>query len=184
MSNFALSEVQSQAILDMRLKRLTGLEKSKIEEEIAELEKLVKELEEILASEEKILEVIKNEMLEIKAKYADERRTHIDMTAVDYIEDESLIPVENVVITLTNNGYIKRLPADTYKTQNRGGMGVKGMATNEEDFVEHLINATSHDYILMFTNKGKVYRIKGYEIPEYSRQSKGLPIINLSLIHI
>jgi len=179
MSNFALSEVQSQAILDMRLKRLTGLEKSKIEEEIVELEKLVKELEEILASEEKILEVIKNEMLEIKAKYADERRTHIDMTAVDYIEDESLIPVENVVITLTNNGYIKRLPADTYKTQNRGGMGVKGMATNEEDFVEHLINATSHDYILMFTNKGKVYRIKGYEIPEYSRQSKGLPIINL-----
>ena len=179
MSNFALSEVQSQAILDMRLKRLTGLEKSKIEEEIAELEKLVKELEEILASEEKILGVIKNEMLEIKAKYADERRTHIDMTAVDYIEDESLIPVENVVITLTNNGYIKRLPADTYKTQNRGGMGVKGMATNEEDFVEHLINATSHDYILMFTNKGKVYRIKGYEIPEYSRQSKGLPIINL-----
>ena len=179
MSNFALSEVQSQAILDMRLKRLTGLEKSKIEEEIAELEKLVKELEEILASEEKILEVIKTEMLEIKDKYADERRTHIDMTAIDYIEDESLIPVENVVITLTNKGYIKRLPADTYKTQNRGGMGVKGMATNEEDFVEHLINATSHDYILMFTNKGKVYRIKGYEIPEYSRQSKGLPIINL-----
>ena len=179
MSNFALSEVQSQAILDMRLKRLTGLEKSKIEEEIAELEKLVRELEEILASEEKILEVIKTEMLEIKDKYADERRTHIDMTAIDYIEDESLIPVENVVITLTNKGYIKRLPADTYKTQNRGGMGVKGMATNEEDFVEHLINATSHDYILMFTNKGKVYRIKGYEIPEYSRQSKGLPIINL-----
>ena len=179
MSNFALSEVQSQAILDMRLKRLTGLEKSKIEEEIAELEKLVKELEEILASEEKILEVIKTEMLEIKDKYADERRTHIDMTAIDYIEDESLIPVENVVITLTNRGYIKRLPADTYKTQNRGGMGVKGMATNEEDFVEHLINATSHDYILLFTNRGKVYRIKGYEIPEYSRQSKGLPIINL-----
>lgn len=179
MSNFALSEVQSQAILDMRLKRLTGLEKSKIEEEIAELEKLVKELEEILASEEKILEVIKTEMLEIKDKYADGRRTHIDMTAIDYIEDESLIPVENVVITLTNKGYIKRLPADTYKTQNRGGMGVKGMATNEEDFVEHLINATSHDYILMFTNMGKVYRIKGYEIPEYSRQSKGLPIINL-----
>ena len=179
MSNFALSEVQSQAILDMRLKRLTGLEKSKIEEEIAELEKLVKELEEILASEEKILEVIKTEMLEIKDKYADERRTHIDMTAIDYIEDESLIPVENVVITLTNKGYIKRLPADTYKTQNRGGMGVKGMATNEEDFVEHLINATSHDYILMFTNKGKVYRLKGYEIPQFSRQSKGLPIINL-----
>ena len=179
MTNFGLSEVQSQAILDMRLKRLTGLEKSKIEEEIAELQRLVKELEEILASEEKILAVIKEEMLEIKDKYADERRTHIDMTAVDYIEDESLIPVENVVITLTNKGYIKRLTSDTYKTQNRGGMGVKGMATNEEDFVEHLINATSHDYILMFTNKGKVYRIKGYEIPEFSRQSKGLPIINL-----
>ena len=179
MTNFGLSEVQSQAILDMRLKRLTGLEKSKIEEEIAELQRLVKELEEILASEEKILAVIKEEMLEIKEKYADERRTHIDMTAVDYIEDESLIPVENVVITLTNKGYIKRLTSDTYKTQNRGGMGVKGMATNEEDFVEHLINATSHDYILMFTNKGKVYRIKGYEIPEFSRQSKGLPIINL-----
>jgi len=179
MTNFCLSEVQSQAILDMRLKRLTGLEKSKIEEEIAELQRLVKELEEILASEEKILGVIKEEMLEIKEKYADERRTHIDMTAVDYIEDESLIPVESVVITLTNKGYIKRLTSDTYKTQNRGGMGVKGMATNEEDFVEHLINATSHDYILMFTNKGKVYRIKGYEIPEFSRQSKGLPIINL-----
>ncbi len=179
MSNFALSEVQSQAILDMRLKRLTGLEKSKIEEEIAELLKLVKELEDILASEERILEVIKNEMLEIKGKYADDRRTHIDMTAIDFIEDESLIPVENVVITLTNKGYIKRLPADTYKTQNRGGIGIKGMTTNEEDFVEHLINATSHDYILLFTNKGKVYRIKGYEIPEYSRQSKGLPIINL-----
>ena len=179
MTSFGLSEVQSQAILDMRLKRLTGLEKSKIEEEIAELQRFVKELEEILASEEKILAVIKEEMLEIKEKYADERRTHIDMTAVDYIEDESLIPVENVVITLTNKGYIKRLTSDTYKTQNRGGMGVKGMATNEEDFVEHLINATSHDYILMFTNKGKVYRIKGYEIPEFSRQSKGLPIINL-----
>ena len=179
MSNFALSEVQSQAILDMRLKRLTGLEKSKIEEEIAELEKLVRELEEILASEEKILEVIKNEMLEIKDKYADERRTHIDMTAIDYIEDESLIPVENVVITLTNKGYIKRLPADTYKTQNRGGVGIKGMTTNEEDFVEQLVSMKTHDYILFFSNKGRVYRMKGYEVPEYSRQSKGLPIINL-----
>ena len=101
------------------------------------------------------------------------------MTAVEYIEDESLIPEESIVITLTKNGYIKRLPSDTYKTQNRGGMGIKGMTINEEDFVEHLINSTTHDYILMFSNKGKVYRIKGYEIPEYSRQSKGLPIINL-----
>lgn len=179
MDNFGLSEVQAQAILDMRLKRLTGLEKAKIEEEIGELEKLVKELEEIIASEVKILEIIKKEMLEIRDRYADERRTHIDMSAIDYIDDESLIPNENIVITLTNKGYIKRLPSDTYRTQNRGGMGIKGMATNEEDFVEHLINSTTHDYILMFTNKGKVYRMKGYEIPEYSRQSKGLPVINL-----
>ena len=179
MNKFGLSEVQAQAILDMRLKRLTGLEKSKIEDEIAELEKLVKELEEILASEERILGVIKDEMLEIKNRYADDRRTHIDMNAADYIEDESLIPVQDVVITLTNNGYIKRLPSDTYRTQNRGGMGIKGMSMNEDDFVEHLINASTHDYILMFTNFGKVYRLKGYEIPEYSRQSKGLPIINL-----
>ena len=179
MSNFALSEVQSQAILDMRLKRLTGLEKSKIEEEIAELEKLVKELEEILASEEKILEVIKTEMLEIKDKYADERRTHIDMTAIDYIDDETLIPEEKIVITLTKKGYIKRLPVDTYKTQHRGGVGIKGMSINEEDFVEQMLNCSTHDYVLFFTNKGKVYRVKGYEIPEYSRQSKGLPIVNL-----
>ena len=176
---FCLSEVQAQAILEMRLKRLTGLEKSKIEDEIAELEKLVKELEEILGSEEKIYGIIKKEMLEIKDKYADPRRTHIDMTAVDYIEDESLIPVENVVLTLTNKGYIKRVPCDTYRIQNRGGVGIKGMSTNEEDFVEHLINAKSHDYILFFTSKGRVFRIKGYEIPEYARQSKGLPIVNL-----
>ena len=179
MISFGLSEIQAQAILDMRLKRLTGLEKAKIEEEILELEKLVKELEEILASEEKILEVIKKEMLEIKEKYADERRTHIDMSAIDYIEDESLIPVEDVVITITNNGYIKRILSSTYKTQNRGGVGVKGMSINEEDYVECLISCTTHDYVLFFTNNGKVYRLKGYEIPEYSRQSKGLPIINL-----
>lgn len=179
MNDFGLSEIQAQAILDMRLKRLTGLEKSKIEEEIAELEKLVKELEEILASEAKILEVIKNEMLEIKQKYSDDRRTHIDMTAIEYIEDESLIPEDSVVITLTNKGYIKRQPVDNYKTQNRGGVGIKGMSTNEEDFVEQMIYLTTHNYLLFFTNKGKVYRMKGYEIPEYSRQSKGLPIINL-----
>lgn len=179
MAEFALSEAQSQAILEMRLKRLTGLEKSKIEDEIVELLKMIKELEEIIASDAKIFEVIKKEMLEIKDKYADERRTYIDMTAIDYIEDESLIPVENVVLTLTNKGYIKRLPVDTYKTQNRGGVGVKGMATNEEDFVEHIINATSHDYVLFFTSKGRVFRIKGYEVPEFSRQSKGLPLVNL-----
>ena len=178
-AKFALSDAQAQAILDMRLKRLTGLEKSKIEEEIAELLKLIAELEEIIGSEAKILEVIKKEMLEIKDRYADDRRTHIDMTAIDYIEDESLIPVENVVITLTNLGYIKRLPVDTYKTQNRGGVGVKGMATNEEDFVEQIINSKTHDYILFFTSRGRVFRIKGYEIPEFNRQSKGLPLVNL-----
>lgn len=179
MANFNLSEIQSQAILEMRLKRLTGMEKSKIEEEIAELLKLVKELEEILASDEKIYNVIKKEMLEIKEKYANDRRTFIDMTAVDYIEDESLIPIENIVVTLTNKGYIKRIPVDVYKTQHRGGVGVKGMSTNEEDFVENIINSTTHDYILFFTSKGRVFRIKGYEVPEFGRQSKGLPIINL-----
>lgn len=178
-ARFGLSEAQTQAILEMKLRRLTGLEKEKIENEIAELEALIKELEEILSSEEKILQVIKDELLEIKAKYADERRTHIDMTAIDYIEDEALIPEENIVITLTNKGYIKRMLSSTYKTQNRGGVGIKGMTMNEEDFVENIINLTTHDYILFFTNNGKVYRTKGYEIPEYSRQSKGIPVINL-----
>ena len=179
MERFSLSDVQSQAILEMRLKRLTGLEKSKIEDEITELLNLIKELEEILASEEKIFNIIKEEMLEIKEKYSDDRRTYIDMTAIDFIEDESLIPVENVVLTLTNKGYIKRLPVDTYKIQNRGGVGIRGMSTNEEDFVENIVNVSTHDYILFFTTKGRVFRIKGYEIPEYGRQSKGLPIVNL-----
>lgn len=179
MSNFGLTDIQSQAILDMRLKRLTGLEKAKIEEEIEDLLKLVRELEEIIASEEKILEVIKKEMLEIKEKYADERKTNIDLTSIDYIEDESLIPQEDVMIVLTNKGYIKRTTVDTFKSQNRGGVGVKGMSTNDEDFAEQLINLSTHDYLLFFTNKGKVYRVKGYEIPEYSRQSKGLPVINI-----
>jgi DNA gyrase subunit A len=178
-AKFGLSEAQAQAILEMRLKRLTGLEKTKIESEIAELLQLIANLEEIISSEEKILEVIKKEMLEIKDKYADERRTHIDMTAVDYIEDESLIPVENIILTLTNKGYVKRMLSDTYRTQNRGGVGVKGMTTNDGDFVEHIVNASTHDYILFFTSYGRVFRIKGYEIPEFSRQSKGLPLINL-----
>ena len=179
MSRFKLTEVQSNAILEMKLRRLTGLEREKIENELADLMKIIEELKAILASEAKILEVIKNELLEIKQKYGDERRTSIDMTAIEYIEDESLIPEEDIVINLTNKGYIKRLKSDTYRTQNRGGVGIKGMATNEEDFVEHLISSSTHDYILFFSNKGKVYRMKGYEIPEFSRQSKGLPIINL-----
>ena len=179
MNNFKLSEVQANAILEMKLRRLTGLERDKIENELNDLLKLIDELRGILASDQKILEVIKNELLEIKDKYGDERRTNIDMTAIEYIEDESLIPNEDVIVTLTNSGYIKRLRADTYKTQNRGGVGIKGMATNEEDFVEHLVSMKTHDYILFFSNMGRVYRMKGYEIPEYSRQSKGLPIINL-----
>ncbi|MBR2711058.1 MAG: DNA gyrase subunit A [Bacilli bacterium] len=179
MTKFNLTEIQANAILEMRLRRLTGLEREKIEDELAELLKTIAELKDILSSDEKILGVIKKELLEIKDKYGDERRTHIDMTAIEYIEDESLIPNDDIIVTLTNKGYIKRLKSDTYKTQNRGGVGIKGMATNEDDFVEHMLNLNSHDFVLFFTNKGKVYRIKGYEIPEFSRQSKGLPIINL-----
>ena len=178
-SKFNLTEIQANAILEMKLRRLTGLERDKIENDLNELLKTIEELKSILASDHRVLEVIKTELLEIKEKYGDERRTNIDMTAIEYIEDESLIPEEDVIITLTNNGYIKRLKADTYKTQNRGGVGIKGMATNESDFVDHLIYMRTHDYILFFSNKGRVYRLKGYEIPEYSRQSKGLPIINL-----
>ena len=179
MKNFSLSEVQANAILEMRLRRLTGLEREKIENELEELLKTIEELKSILASEQKILEVIKNELLEIKQKYGDERRTNIDMTAIEYIEDESLIPSEDIIINLTKNGYIKRLRSDTYKTQNRGGVGIKGMTTNEEDFVEKILSMNTHDHLLFFSNKGRVYRLKGYEVPEFSRQSKGLPIINL-----
>ena len=179
MSKFNLTEAQANAILEMRLRRLTGLEREKIENELAELLEKIAEYKSILASEEKVLNIIKEELLEIKAKYADERRTNIDMTAIDYIEDESLIPNDKIMISLTKNGYIKRLCVDTYRTQNRGGVGIKGMATNEEDFVELLVTAEAHDYIMFFSNYGKVYRVKGYEIPEFSRQSKGVPIVNI-----
>ena len=179
MSKFGLDDIQANAILEMKLRRLTGLEREKIENEYAELMKLIDELRAILASEEKVLAVIREELLEIKDKYADERRTNIDMSAIEFIEDESLIPEEDIIIALTHNGYIKRTTSDTFKLQNRGGVGVKGMNTHEEDFVEHIVSLCTHDYILFFTNKGKVYRLKGYEIPEFSRQSKGLPVINL-----
>lgn len=179
MAKFGLDDIQANAILEMKLRRLTGLEREKIENELAELLKSIEELRSILASEEKILGIIREELLEIKNKYADERRTNIDMSAIEFIEDESLIPEEDIMIALTHNGYIKRTTSDTFKLQNRGGVGIKGMNTNEEDFVEHLVNLSTHDYILFFTNKGKVYRLKGYEIPEFSRQSKGLPVINL-----
>mgnify|MGYP004637032007 FL=1 len=176
---FGFDEIQANAILELKLRRLTGLERDKIENELADLIEQIKELKEILASEQKVLDIIKKELLEIKAKYADERRTNIDMTAIDYIEDESLIPEEDIIVTISDKGYIKRCVSSTFKSQHRGGVGIKGMSTNEEDYVKYLVNASTHDYILFFTNKGKVYRIKGYEIPEYSRQAKGLPIINL-----
>ena len=179
MSKFKLDEIQANSILEMRLRRLTGLERGKVESELNELTIKIADYKDILAKPERVLNIIKEEMLDIKKRYADERRTHIDMTAIDFIEDESLIPVENILITLTNKGYIKRMNSDTYRIQNRGGVGIKGMATNEEDFVEKMLNMETHDYILFFSNRGRVYRMKGYEVPEYSRQSKGLPIINL-----
>ena len=179
MKRFGLTLIQSEAILEMKLRRLTGLERDKIEADLNELHKLIAELKSILESEAKVLQIIKDELTEIKNKYGDERKTSIDMTAIDYIEDESLIPEENIIVTVTKNGYIKRCTSDTYKIQNRGGVGVKGMSTNDEDFVEYLLNLSTHDYIMIFTNKGKVYRLKGYEIPEFSRQSKGLPIVNV-----
>jgi DNA gyrase subunit A len=179
MTNFNLSEKQAQAILDMRLQRLTGLEREKIEDEYQSLVKLIGELKAILADEEKVLEIIREELTEIKERFNDKRRTEIITSGIENIEDEDLIPVENIVITLTHNGYVKRLPVSTYRAQKRGGRGIQGMGTNDDDFVEHLITTSTHDTILFFTNKGKVYRSKGYEIPEYSRTAKGIPIINL-----
>jgi DNA gyrase subunit A len=179
MTNFSLSEKQAQAILDMRLQRLTGLEREKIEEEFQSLVKLISELTAILADEEKVLDIIREELTEIKERFNDKRRTEIVSGGLEFIEDEDLIPVENIVITLSHNGYIKRLPVSTYRSQRRGGRGIQGMGTNDDDFVEHLITTSTHNTILYFTNKGKVYRTKGYEIPEFSRTAKGIPIINL-----
>ncbi|PFA68016.1 DNA gyrase subunit A [Bacillus sp. AFS015802] len=179
MENFSLSDKQAQAILDMRLQRLTGLEREKIEDEYQELVKLIAELKAILADDEKVLEIIREELIEIKERFNDERRSEIVAGGIENIEDEDLIPRENIVVSLTHNGYIKRLPVSTYRSQKRGGRGIQGMGTNGEDFVEHLLTTSTHDTILFFTNKGKAYRAKGYEIPEFSRTAKGLPIINL-----
>ena len=179
MDRFSLSKIQANAILEMRLRRLTGLERDKIENELNELIALIKELKEILASEEKILGVIKKELIEIREKYGDERRTEIDMTAIEYIDDESLIPVENIVVTMTQSGYVKRIPVDTYRTQNRGGKGVKGMNVNEDDVIDLMINMSTHDYLLVLTDKGKAYRMRGFQLPTGSRISKGIPIVNL-----
>ena len=179
MNDFNLSERQSQAILDMRLQRLTGLERDKIEDEYQGLVKTIEELREILANEYRIIEIIREEMTEIKERFNDERRTEITTGGTEMFEDEDLIPREDSVLTLTHNGYIKRLPANTYRSQKRGGRGVQGMGTNEDDFVEHLLYTSTHDTILFFTSKGKVYRKKGYQIPEYGRTAKGLPLVNL-----
>lgn len=176
---FNLSDRQAQAILDMRLQRLTGLERDKIEEEYNNLVALIAELKGILADESKIIAIIHEEMTEIKERFNDARRTEIIAGGANMIEDEDLIPRENSVLTLTHNGYIKRLPANTYRSQRRGGRGVQGMGTNEDDFVEHLMYTSTHDTILFFTSKGKTFKAKGYEIPEYGRTAKGLPMVNL-----
>ncbi|WP_078593319.1 DNA gyrase subunit A [Evansella clarkii] len=175
---FELSHDQAQAILDMRLQRLTGLERDKIEAEYKELVERIKELKAILADDEKVLEIIREELLDIKERYSDGRLTTISV-GEDSMEDEDLIPRQNVVITLSHNGYIKRLPLSTYRSQKRGGRGIQGMGTHEDDFVQHLFITNSHDHLLFFSNKGKVYRLKGYEIPELGRTAKGIPIINL-----
>lgn len=178
MEQFALSEVQAKAILQMQLRRLTGLERDKIETEYNELLATIADLRDILANESRIHEIIRQELSEVKEKYGDERRTEISDSGME-MDDEDLIPVEDVVITMSTSGYIKRAPIDTYKTQQRGGRGVKGMSLNEDDVIETLITMSTHDHLLMFTNLGRVYRLKGYNIPNASRTSKGLPVVNL-----
>lgn len=178
MERYDLSEIQANAILEMRLRRLTGLERDKIENEYQELLLTIADLKDILANHSRVIEIIKDELTEVKNRFGDERRTEI--SEADYsMEDEDLIPVEDVVITMTTNGYIKRLPIDTYRTQNRGGRGIKGMSINEDDIVELLTTMSTHDYLLLFTNFGKVYRMKGYKIPSAGRTAKGLPVVNL-----
>lgn len=178
MDEFDMSDRQAKAIREMQLQRLAGLEREKIENELNQLLELIADLKDILAKRERILEIIEKELLEIKAKFADKRRTEIIQGTFD-LEDEDLIPVEDVIISLTSNGYVKRMPVDTYKTQNRGGRGIKGMGTNEDDIVDALIHMSTHDDLLFFTNFGKVYRLKGYNIPEFGRTAKGLPVVNL-----
>jgi DNA gyrase subunit A len=177
-SEFGLSEIQSKAILDMRLKRLTGLERGKIETEYSELQLAIADYRDILANEQRVYDIIKQQLSEIKRRFADERRTEI-MDSHDDVLDEDLIPVEDVVIALTLNGYIKRTTADTFQTQNRGGKGIKGMTTNTDDIVDQFIHMSTHDSLMLFTNFGKVYRIRGFHVPSASRVSKGLPVVNL-----
>jgi DNA gyrase subunit A len=179
MSRFELSERQSQAILDMRLRRLTGLERDKIQKEYDDLLALIADLIDILAKPERVVAIITEEMEEIKRKFADPRRTELLVGEVLSVEDEDLIEEEDVLITLSNKGYIKRLNQDEFRAQNRGGRGVQGSGVSDEDFIKHMVSTSTHDHLLFFTNRGRVYRMKAYEIPEYGRQAKGLPIVNL-----
>ncbi|MCZ2493319.1 DNA gyrase subunit A [Dellaglioa sp. TMW 2.2533] len=179
MGNYGLSDKQAQAILDMRLVRLTGLEREKIEEEYQNLMASIADFEDILANDSRIHDIIYQELLDLQAKFGDERRTELLIGEVLNLEDEDLIEEEEVMITLTHNGYVKRLPTDEFKAQNRGGRGVQGMGVHDDDFIEHLVSTSTHDTLLFFTNAGKVYRMKGYEIPEYGRTAKGIPVINL-----
>lgn len=176
---YALTDKQAQAILDMRLVRLTGLERDKIEDEYQKLVELITDLKDILAHQERVDQLIYDELLDIQTKFGDERRTELQVGDVTTLEDEDLIEEEDVIITLTRNGYIKRVPQAEFKAQNRGGRGVQGMNVNDEDFVDQMVATSTHDTLLFFTNKGKVYRMKGYEVPEYGRQAKGIPVVNL-----
>ena len=178
MDRFGLSDIQAQAILDMRLKTLSGLQREKIEEEYEQLMALIKHLREILSSEKLVFDIIKEELIEIRDKFGDERKTKI-VAAEGEIDIEDLIKEEQTVITLTHFGYIKRLPIDTYRSQRRGGKGITGMTTREDDFVKQIFTASTHDTILFFTNKGKLYKLRGYEVPEAGRTAKGTAIVNL-----
>ena len=178
MDEFDMSDKQAKAIREMQLQRLAGLEREKIENELNQLLELIADLKDILENRERVLAIIETELLQVKEKFADKRRTEIIQGTFD-LEDEDLIPVEDIIISLTTNGYVKRMPVDTYKTQNRGGRGIKGMSTNEDDIVDSLISMSTHDDLLFFTNLGKVYRLKGYNIPEFGRTAKGLPVVNL-----
>ncbi|WP_082137269.1 DNA gyrase subunit A [Lactiplantibacillus herbarum] len=179
MDNYGLSDKQAQAILDMRLVRLTGLEREKIESEYQDLLKAIADYKEILASKERLNQIIYEELMEIQRKFGDERRTELLVGEVLSLEDEDLIEEEEVAVTLTHNGYVKRLPTTEFKSQHRGGRGIQGMDVHDDDFIEHLLTTSTHDVLLFFTNAGKVYRMKAYEIPEYGRTAKGIPVINL-----
>lgn len=179
MDDYSLSDRQAQAILDLRLVRLTGLEREKIEDEYQKLVAAIADYKDILAHQERINQIIYDELMEIQNKFGDERRTELQVGDISNIEDEDLIEEEDIIVTLTHNGYVKRLPVDEFKAQNRGGRGMKGMGVHSDDFIEHLVASSTHDLLLFFTNTGKVFAMKGYEIPEYGRAAQGIPIINL-----